>query len=105
MTNPDFPLCAVAGTAARPDRGEFSQLVVMNAFGHERWALCPCACGHQVAILEGIACLHRFNISGLGWSIPTIFASFIFGNQVKFRSKIPVFGLIRVELRGRGSTN
>ena len=45
--HPGFPLRAVAGQAKRPDLGEFLQLVVMNAFGHERWALARAHAGIQ----------------------------------------------------------
>ena len=47
MTHPVFPLRAVPGQAKRPDLGEFLQLVVMNAFGHERWALVRAHAGIQ----------------------------------------------------------
>jgi len=58
-------LRAVAGQAKRPDLGEFLQLIVLNAFGHERWALARAHTGIQSGSMECTGCLRRFHISGL----------------------------------------
>ena len=81
MTHPVFPLRAVAGQAKRPDLGEFLQLVVMNAFGHERWALARAHAGFQ---------------SG-SWNVWVACADSIFRDLVRaYQPSLPVlFSVIR----------